>query len=180
MELLAHITVSVTNLYYTTPSSPTSNPQPILQIYLGAYGGELLNKFKEKEIGLILHSYLMGRFISTLQFEASLLKQDFLMAEPPIKIIITNWLTDTNSYGATSSPVQLPLIPSSSSSEAEGKGEIEPSPEDFKKLHEVMWGGKLGWAGEHTDFDHRGSVVGAYVSGVREGERLLSYLKGRE
>lgn len=172
MELLAHITVSVTNLYFTSSTSNTP-AQPILQIYLGAYACELLSKFKEKEIGMILHSYLVGRFITTLQNEADNEKKVFEMAEPPTKVIITNWLTDENSYGATSSPVQLPQA-------AGGDVGIEPSPEDFKLLCETMWEGKLGWAGEHTDFDHRGSVVGAYVSGVREGERLATYLKGRE
>jgi lysine-specific histone demethylase 1B len=43
---------------------------------------------------------------------------------------------------------------------------------DFKELSRPVWGGKLGFAGEHTEMEHRGSVAGAVVSGQREAARV--------
>ena len=48
---------------------------------------------------------------------------------------------------------------------------------DFVLLGRSQWGGRLGFAGEHTDLDGRGSVVGAVVSGEREGERVAGMLE---
>ena len=43
---------------------------------------------------------------------------------------------------------------------------------DFKELSRPVWDGKLGFAGEHTEMEHRGSVAGAvgqWSEGGREG-----------
>lgn len=47
---------------------------------------------------------------------------------------------------------------------------------DFKELGRPVWEGRLGFAGEHTEMEHRGSVAGAVVSGSREAGRIDRYL----
>jgi len=47
---------------------------------------------------------------------------------------------------------------------------------DFERFEETVEG-KLFFAGEHTTSDYRGTVHGAYLSGVREGEKLAEVLE---
>lgn len=83
-------------------------------------------------------------------------------APAPDAAAITNWLTDPLSLGATTTPSPV----------SDGKR----SPMDFKELARPCWDGKLGFAGEHTEMENRGSVAGAVVSGLREADRVERYL----
>ncbi|KAK0201942.1 amine oxidase [Desarmillaria ectypa] len=74
---------------------------------------------------------------------------------------VTSWSADPFTLGATTTPTVV--------------GD-ERSPFDFFELSRPVWGGRLGFAGEHTDVDHRGSVQGATESGKREAERVSRYL----
>lgn len=75
--------------------------------------------------------------------------------------VLRRWSADPFSLGATTTPSLV------------GEGR---SPLDFVELAKPVWGGRLGFAGEHTEVDHRGSVTGAIVSGYREGERISRLL----
>ena len=77
---------------------------------------------------------------------------------------MTSWTEDPFSRGATTTPVTVGG---------------DRSPLDFVELgkpEKGKWGGRLGFAGEHTDVDHRGSVAGAVESGLREGARVAGLL----
>lgn len=130
-------------------TSPTSHAS--LLVYLGADAGTFISSYTPAEVTQALHTYLSSRISSP-----------HTPAESPIHSFVTDWLTDPFSRGATSSPVE--------------KGG-ERSPLDFVILSRSAWGGRLGFAGEHTDLDHRGSVVGAVVSGEREGKRVAGLLQ---
>ncbi|KAK0439906.1 flavin-containing amine oxidoreductase [Armillaria borealis] len=74
---------------------------------------------------------------------------------------VTSWSADPFTLGATTTPTVVGG---------------ERSPFDFFELSRPVWGGRLGFAGEHTDVDHRGSVQGATESGKREAERVSQFL----
>lgn len=78
---------------------------------------------------------------------------------------MTSWSADPFCKGATTTPVTI------------GDGR---SPLDFVELGKPEkvggWAARLGFAGEHTDVDHRGSVAGATISGEREGKRVAGLL----
>lgn len=80
---------------------------------------------------------------------------------------LTRWASDPFSMGATTTP--------STTSE---RGERNPLTfVELGKPEKGLWPtGRLGFAGEHTEENHRGSVVGAVVSGEREGERVAGLL----
>lgn len=82
----------------------------------------------------------------------------------PAGFAVTSWLTDPHARGATTTPVVV---------SANG----ERSPMDYKELSRPQWAGRLGFAGEHTEMENRGSVAGAVLSGQREGERVERLLK---
>jgi monoamine oxidase len=73
----------------------------------------------------------------------------------------TAWAQDPLALGATSTPPVL------------GAG----GPFDFAELARSAWSGVLGFAGEHTDMDNRGSVAGAVISGHREADRVQRMLR---
>ncbi|KAF5374843.1 hypothetical protein D9758_000469 [Tetrapyrgos nigripes] len=82
----------------------------------------------------------------------------------PKKIFGSNWKTDPLAYGATSSPTMV--------------GQ-DRTPLDFAEAARPVWNGLLGFAGEATEMNHRGSVPGAILSGQREAERILNLLNRR-
>ena len=148
-ELFTQTTLSVTNLHRTAHV-----PHASLLIYLGANAGRFIASHSESDVGEALHTYLSTRL-------------SVPGAPSPKNIVVSRWLEDAYARGATSSPVTL-----ARSSDGEGA-----TPLDFVLLGRSQWGGRLGFAGEHTDLDGRGSVVGAVVSGEREGERVAGMLE---
>lgn len=48
---------------------------------------------------------------------------------------------------------------------------------DYDVMAEPLWDGHLGFCGEHTTRKHNGTIDAAFVSGVREADRLAPLLK---
>ena len=72
----------------------------------------------------------------------------------PKSLFLTNWSADPNSMG----PFAIPIVGS--------------TPKHYAALAEPI-SGKLFFAGEHTNFDYRASVHGAYLSGLRAARQLM-------
>jgi lysine-specific histone demethylase 1B len=133
---------------FAAPALP--EPSPTLLTYLSETPARLLLRHDPKDVAQGYHAFLKERF-------------GIDNAPEVAEYNLTNWLTDEYSCGATTTPSI--------------KSELgERSPMDFKELGRPVWGGKLGFAGEHTDMDNRGSVAGAVVSGYREADRVARFL----
>lgn len=72
----------------------------------------------------------------------------------PKSLFLTNWSANPNSMG----PFAMPVVGS--------------TPKHYAALAEPI-SGKLFFAGEHTNFDYRASVHGAYLSGLRAAKQLM-------
>ncbi|SJX65920.1 related to FMS1-polyamine oxidase, converts spermine to spermidine [Sporisorium reilianum f. sp. reilianum] len=119
-----------------------------LLVMVGADAAKQLEAFERLDAGNALHAYLTARITGT-------------DAPRPKHVFYSRWAKQPFTGGATTSPV----------STASGT-----SPLDFEALARPLWNGRLGFAGEHTELNHRGSAAGAYVSGEREASRLVAYL----
>jgi monoamine oxidase len=72
----------------------------------------------------------------------------------PNDLCLTDWSTDPQSLG----PFAIPLVGSTA--------------KHYGALAEPI-GGKLFFAGEHTNFEYRASVHGAYLSGLRAAKQVM-------
>jgi monoamine oxidase len=72
----------------------------------------------------------------------------------PKNLHLTNWSADPYSLG----PFAVPIVGS--------------TPKHYAALAEPI-GGKLFFAGEHTNFEYRASVHGAYLSGLRAAKQVI-------
>ncbi|EFQ36115.1 flavin containing amine oxidoreductase [Colletotrichum graminicola] len=133
-------------------SSTLPGPSPTLLTYLSETPATALLRFDSEEVAAAYHKFLVSRFEPSSEPPA------------PVETGLTNWLTDEFSCGATTTPS---IISSNG----------ERSPLDFKELSRPVWDGRLGFAGEHTEMENRGSVAGAVISGYREAERVERLLK---
>ncbi|BEI83447.1 hypothetical protein CcaverHIS002_0400510 [Cutaneotrichosporon cavernicola] len=124
-------------------------PSPILLAYLSETPATALLKLPAEEVGAAFHEFLQKRF--------------GVQGPKPEEVELTQWLNDEFALGATTTPSV--------------KSQGERSPMDFKELSRPLWDGKLGWAGEHTEMENRGSVAGAVISGLREAARVEWLLK---
>jgi hypothetical protein len=151
---------SVSLVVFSFSSDSLPNPHPTLLIYIPHPIAEDLSVLPLEAVTSAAHSILSSHILSTPPGQTS-------SAPVPSHSKMTRWATDPFSLGATSTPSTV------------SSGEEERSPLNFVELGkpEKAWGGRLGWAGEHSDVDHRGSVVGAVVSGEREGERMAGLLR---
>lgn len=147
-EIFAGTTLVCAN--FSCPALPNSNST--LLTYLSETPATLLLRNRPDEVAMAYHKFLISRF-----------KPSSTPPEP-LEYNLTNWLTDPFSYGATTTPSII-------------SDNGERSPMDFKELGRPVWDGRLGFAGEHTEMEHRGSVAGAVVSGQREAERVGRFLK---
>ena len=137
---------------FAAPSLP--NPSPTLLTYLSETPAKALLQHDQKQVAQAFHEFLISRFKPSTAPPA------------PAESSMTQWLVDPYSLGATTTPSII-------------SENGERSPMDFKELGRPVWNGRLGFAGEHTEMEHRGSVAGAVISGFREAERvdrLLSLL----
>lgn len=141
---------SLVTANFAGPSLP--HPSPTLLTYLSETPATALLKHNPKEVAKAFHEFLVDRLQPTDKVTA------------PVSSELTDWLTDPLSLGATTTP-----------SIVSENG--ERSPMDFKELGRPIWDGKLGFAGEHTEMEHRGSVAGAVISGYREADRVDRLLK---
>jgi monoamine oxidase len=146
-EILASCTLTSSNS--AGPAFP--NGSATLLTYLSETPAKLLLRHDPAQVAEAFHRFLVSRLKPA--------------SEPPkpLESHLTTWLTDKYSYGATTTPSII-------------SENGERSPMDFKELGRPIWGGKLGFAGEHTEMEHRGSVGGAVVSGQRESARIDRYL----
>lgn len=127
--------------------SPSGGSNSLL-VMIGGQAALELEKHERVTVGKALHAYLAARL-------------NVASSPAPKHVFYSRWGKQAFTGGATTSPVSV--------SETN-------SPLDFTVLGRPLWGGRLGFAGEHTDLDHRGSAAGAYVTGQREADRLLVYL----
>ncbi|KZT63390.1 amine oxidase [Daedalea quercina L-15889] len=137
---------------FAGPSLPRQHPT--LLFYLSPTPALGLARFSLEEVTDAAHAFLVSRFQVDAQPAA------------PTNSVMTDWHKDPLALGATTTPSII------------GEGR---SPLDFAELAKPLWGGRLGFAGEHTEMNHRGSVAGAVISGLREAERvnlLLEKLAG--
>jgi lysine-specific histone demethylase 1B len=133
---------------FACPTLP--GPTPTLLTYLSETPATLLLRHPVEEVAEACHAFLISRF------------KPFTQPPKPSEYNLTNWLTDEYSRGATTTPSIV--------------SDGERSPMDFKELGRPVWSGKLGFAGEHTEMEHRGSVAGAVLSGQREADRVSRLL----
>jgi lysine-specific histone demethylase 1B len=140
---------TLTAANFACPTLP--GPNPTLLTYISETPARLLLQHPVEQVAEAYHMYLVKRFGAGVD------------VPKPSDYSLTNWLTDPLSRGATTTP-----------SIVSENG--ERSPMDFKELSRPVWGGKLGFAGEHTEMEHRGSVAGAVVSGQREAARVGRFL----
>lgn len=145
------------------------NPHPTLLAYIGASAARVLARYSTDEVADAFHAYLVRR----LGRETASSSQSPPPA--PATKLVTTWLSDPFSLGATSAPITLPSS-SSSSSSITATGEFS-TPLDYILVSRPAWQGRLGFAGEHTDLDNHGSVAGAFISGKREGLRVKELLE---
>lgn len=153
-EVLSRATLIVSSL-----CAPNGLPgsSPSLLIYVGTPASQEIEKHSRADVVSALHKIISPR-ISEKEAKIS----------EPIHTFYSRWNKQAFTKGATTTPV---TIPQSQHDEA-------PSPLDFRELGLSLWKGRLGFAGEATEMDHRGSVAGAVVSGEREAKRIDSLLKG--
>ena len=142
-DIFAASTLSTAS--FAASTWPTS--QPILLTYLSVDPATQLLQRPEQEVAAAFHKYLIKRLGVSGD------------VPEPSEVALTNWLTDEYALGATTTPSII-------------SENGERSPLDFKELGRPTWGGRLGFAGEHTEMEHRGSVAGAVVSGQREAARI--------
>jgi len=128
---------------FAGPSLP--HQHPTLLFYLSPTPALGLAKFPLEELTDAVHTFLVSRF------------QPDTQPTKPTSSVMTDWHKDPLALGSTTTP----------SIAGEGRG-----PLDFAELAKPLWGGRLGFAGEHTEMNHRGSVAGAVISGKREAERV--------
>ncbi|KDQ62648.1 hypothetical protein JAAARDRAFT_30562 [Jaapia argillacea MUCL 33604] len=133
---------------FAAPTLPKQHPT--LLFYLSPTPALQLAQFSPEDVAKGAHEFLVERFGVSSPVPA------------PIASVMTNWHTDSLAMGATTTPSII----------GEGRG-----PLDFAELGKPVWDGTLGFAGEHTDPNHRGSVAGAVVSGLREAERVAKLLR---
>ncbi|MEM7181175.1 MAG: FAD-dependent oxidoreductase [Spirochaetota bacterium] len=86
------------------------------------------------------------------------LSRIFPKATEPEKVLVTRWKSDPYCYGAYS------------------YNAVGASGKDFQRLAEPV-GDVLYFAGEHTNESYRGTVHGAYLSGLRASEEVSKYLQ---
>lgn len=152
-SLLASTTLSVDNFANAVPQ------KPLLLLAFGAESARALEEFTDADISQAVHAILVKHFISESGTSE-------IAPLPPSGVLVTRWGQDPYARGATSTPVRVPVTDDM----------IDPSPLDFIELSRAAWNGTLGFAGEHTDFDHHGSVAGAIISGAREAKRISDLL----
>jgi monoamine oxidase len=132
---------------FAAPILPETHPT--LLVYVPASLGRELVNVSSDDVVRQAHEYLVKRFGGK-------------GVAPPKAGYYTNWLADKFARGATTTP---------------SLAGDERGPLDFVELGKPTWGGRLCFAGEHTDADHRGSVAGAVISGQREADRVTRWLR---
>lgn len=146
-DILEAATVMTANMHALSDAKP-----PVLLLYLPPHAAERLERFSDEKLTEAAHSYIASRLQSVASADI----------HNPASGHMVRWRADPYALGATTSPIAL------------GK---DAKPEDLDELGKPLWDGRLGFAGEGTDRNLRGSVPGAVASGEREAERLVRLLR---
>ncbi|KAE8216264.1 hypothetical protein CF327_g561 [Tilletia walkeri] len=129
--------------------------QPVLMAFVAPPLADLLEHESDEDISEVLHKRLV----------------DYLCVQPategPTEVVVTRWRQDPFSRGSYS-------FLRSSNRETDVSGS---SPLDFDEASRSVWGGRLGFAGEHCHADCYASVHGALLSGRREAARTWSEIR---
>lgn len=121
------------------------NGQNALLFFMGGKSGEELEEVSDEYVREHIHRIIVHHFGPHVRDVPS----------APEAVIVTRWRSDPFARGSYSF-----LKPSEGPAE---RGDMHPSPQDFRELARPLWGDKLLFAGEATDPDH-------YVS-LEEGQR---------
>lgn len=101
--------------------------------------------------------------------------QSCFVAEDPVEVVITRWRSDPYAMGSytftPSSDWKGPPSKSSAASFSQRGG----NPVDYIDLSRPLWD-RWFFAGEHTEVDCFATVHGAWISGVREAEKIHTVL----
>lgn len=149
-ELLKSIPLVVSSF----ASGALPKAHPTLLTYVASPTSALIEALPTADVSAALHAILTSKIVTT--------GAELTSAPEPSHAVVTSWSADPFSRGATSTP------------NTTGPSR---SPLNFLELGRAEWSGILGFAGEHTDVNHRGSVTGACVSGEREATRVAGLLK---
>lgn len=147
--LFSSTTLSIASL--AAPSGIPGSSASLL-VMIGAEAARQVEHYPRPEVSAAAHAYLAKRLAPGMTPPA------------PTHDFLTRWAKHEFTRGATTTPVLA--------SAADGHPGDVRTPLDFVELSRPVWNGSLGFAGEHTDLDHRGSIAGAIVSGEREAERI--------
>jgi monoamine oxidase len=137
------------------------NGAPILMVYFGGARGAALERLSDAEARDWVHAAL-ARALLRLPGAPE-------RAPAPAAVHVSRWLADPFARGAYA------YVAATSEKDA---GADHPSPLHMVTLSRPAWGGRLGFAGEHTEMDHYASVHGALLSGRREAARVKATLEG--
>ncbi|EIN05990.1 hypothetical protein PUNSTDRAFT_121947 [Punctularia strigosozonata HHB-11173 SS5] len=137
------------------------NGNPILVLYLGGSSGHAIEQLPDDEVQTWAHDLLASRL-----FQLALAGGK---PPTPLQAHVTRWSSDPHARGSYT------YIPAATASE---DLDYAPSPLDIVELSRPLWGGRLRFAGEHTELDCYASVHGAAISGWREGKRVNNALAG--
>lgn len=132
-------------------SGALPNTHPTLLTYVASPVSALVEALPTADVAAALHAILAARVP---------LADGLASAPEPAHAVVTSWSADPFARGATTTP-----------------GPVGSSPLNLLELGRSEWHGTLGFAGEHTDVHHRGSVAGACVSGAREADRVAGLLE---
>lgn len=125
-----------------------------LLVMVGGPPARRIEDHKRPQVVEALHRLLSSRIPRTSSSAPS----------PPSHNFMSRWSGHDLTGGATTTPVTL------------GQGR---SKADFLELSKPEYEGRLLFAGEHTEPEHRGSIAGAVVSAEREAKRIVDALKSR-
>lgn len=127
-ELYSSTTLIVSSLAGSGQEAVGKGASSSLLVMVGAEAAKKLEAFERLDAGNALHAYL------TIRIGA---EKD---AKEPKHVFYSRWAKQAFTGGATTSPVSI---------------DSGNSPLDFEALSRPLWGGRLGFAGEHTEINRK-------------------------
>jgi polyamine oxidase len=143
---------------------------PALEFMIGGDIADALEECTDEQVAAWAHAVVadyLGPFMAATGADgkATIPRQVKDKVPEPTKVHVTRWRSDRFAFG------------SYAYSPAHGDGEQGSTPLDFLELSRTLWG-RVFWAGEHTEVDSYASAHGAWLSGDREGRKILRNLAG--
>jgi polyamine oxidase len=143
---------------------------PALEFMIGGDVADALEECTDEQVATWAHAVVadyLGPFTAATSADENATTPVELKDNipEPTKVHVTRWRSDRFAFG------------SYAYSPAQKEGEQESTPLDFLELSRTLWG-RVFWAGEHTEVDSYASAHGAWLSGDREGRKILRNLAG--